>query len=137
MTTVPYEASLVPSEGSGNTVYDPGFPIPAVQFHGTDMAELIEAKPSEFVQWTDLDYEIGGAPGLADRNAYSLHGIENYTDAHDFRGDHATIPLRDGHGANGDVGGDDYSDQYAQAIASDAYPDVTREESWANISERF
>lgn len=134
MTTVPYEASLVPSEGTGNTVYDPGFPIPAPAFHNTDMAEPIQAHPSEFTQWADLDYEIGGETGLADRNAYTLRGIENYTDAHDFRGDHAVIPLRDAHNAYGDVGWDDYSNQYANAVASDGYPDVTKEESWDSLS---
>jgi hypothetical protein len=131
------EASVMPSDGSGVTVYDRGFPIPPAFFHATDESYISPAAPSEFVQWTDLDYEIGGAEGLVDRNAYVLGGIDNYSDMHDFRGDHVILTPRDAGGANGDVGGDDYAEQYAQGVAAQGYPDVTREQSWNEVSAAF
>lgn len=132
--TVTYEGSLLPSDGSGNTVYDPGFPIPPVMFHGTDMAHPSPIAETNTVAWSDLDYEIGGDMGLVDRNAFTNNGIANYTDAHDFRGDHVPVPIRGAGGGYGDVGWDDYSNQYANAVAAQGYPDTTREESWADLS---
>lgn len=131
---VPDEASVLPSDGSGVTVYDAGFPIPPALFHGTDEAYLSASTPNPFVEWTDLDYEIGGDTGLVDRNAYVLGGITNYSDAHDFRGDHVILEPRDANGAYGDASGDDYATSYALGIAAQGYPDISREESWDSLS---
>jgi hypothetical protein len=138
MTTVAYENSLMPSDGPGNTVYDPGFPINSASYHNTDMAIERSNPPSDFVQWSEIDYELGGNAGLVDRNAYVLGGIDNYSDAHDFRGDHVTLKPRDAGGNYGDVGNsDDASNYYSAGIAAQSYPDVTREESWDSISGGF
>lgn len=133
---VPDEASTLPpvDTESGNTVYDVWSPIPPAFLHNTDEAYLSTSTPDAFVQWSELDYEIGGAPGLVDRNAYVLGGITNYSDAHDFRGDHVILTPRDAGGSYGDASGDDYSNAYALGVAAQGYPDVSREESWDYLS---
>lgn len=131
------EASALVTDETGNTVYDAGFPIPMAYFHPTDNATESNSKPGDIVEWTDLDYEIGGSAGLVDRNAYILGGITNYTDAHDFRGDVVPVEIRGAGGSMGDVGYDDYSNQYANAIAAQGYPDTSREQSWDEVSAAY
>lgn len=135
---VPYEASVLPNDQSGVTVYDAGFPIALPFFHNTDQAYASPVDPDAFVHWDELDYEYGGSVGAVDRNAYVLNGIDSY-DAHDFRGSIASvIDPRNAGGAYGHAGwADDYASDYALGVAAQSYPDVTREESWAAISEGF
>jgi len=132
----PYEDSVLPSGAPGVTVYDAGYPVAHPVQKGTDSFLAPNVPPNAFTEWTDLDYEIGGETGAVNRNAYVINGIDSY-DAHDFR-DHVVIPRRTDYGATGDVGSaDDYSVQYAQAIAANAYPDVTQQESWDEVSQGF
>lgn len=132
----PYEDSVLPSGQPGVTVYDPGYPVGQPVQKGTDTAVAFNVPPNPFTEWTDLDYEIGGEPGAVNRNAYVINGIPDY-DAHDFR-DYVVVPKRTNYGATGDVGSaDDYSVQYSQAIAANAYPDVTQQESWDEVSQGF
>lgn len=135
---VPYEASLEPNDQTGNTAYDAGFPLALPVFHNTDQAYLSPVNPDDFVHWDELDYEVDGTPGAVDRNAFVLNGIDSY-DAHDFRGSVASvIDPRTAGGAYGHAGwADDYASDYALGIAAQGYPDVSREESWAAISEGF
>lgn len=122
---------------SGNTAYSAWFPIPPALFHATDEAHLSSLTPDAYVHWDELDYLVCGQTGAVDRNAYVLGGITNYSDAHDFRGDHAIIPQRVS-GAYGDVGSSgDYSTSYAQGVAAQGYPDVSREASWDSLSAGF
>lgn len=134
----PYEASALISDTPGTTVYDSGFPIvSAPVFKGTDTDLGSNLEPDPIVKVSELDYEIGGEPGAVNRQAVVMHGIDNMWDAHDFRGDHAAIPRRTT-GNYGDVGNtDDYTSQYAGAIAANAYPDMTTEETWDTISQGF
>ena len=137
--TQPYEASAIVSDTPGTTVYDAGFPIAgAPVFKGTDTDLGFNLEPDPIVKVADLDYEIGGEPGAVNRQAYVLHGIDVLYDAHDFRGDHPVIPRREVYGNYGDVGNtDDYSSQYAEAIASNGYPDMTTAETWDAVSQGF
>lgn len=124
------------TDAPGVTAYDAGFPvIGAPLFKGTDADLVAEPTDGDYVRWVDLDYEIGGGTGAANRNAYVLNGVPVTFDAHDFRGDHAHIPAHYPYGNYGDVGNtDDYASQYAQGIAANAYPDLTTEESWDRVS---
>lgn len=137
----PYEGSAEPIPSGefegGVTVYDPYFPLHPAVIKGTDTAVFDGQAPGGYVEWTDLDYEIGGQAGLVNRNAFILGGLEA-PDAHDFRGDHAIVPRREISGTYGDVGSsDDFAGEYAQGIAAQGYPDISREESWSRISEGY
>jgi hypothetical protein len=133
----PYESSNLPSGGPGVTVYDDGFPVVGFPIaKGTDDNVDLNLPPNPYVEWTDLDYTVGGEPGAVNRNAYVVGGMPA-PDAHDFRGDHPVIPARVV-GAYGDVGNtDDYASDYALGIAANAYPDVTMEESQDEVSAGF
>ena len=133
--TVHDEASALPSSGSGITIYDDHFPIGQASFHQTDEAYASWSDPSNVVRIVDIDWEYGGETGLVDRNAYVFGGIANYTDAHDFRGDHVHLQPRNAHGNYGDVGNsDDYATAYAMGVAAQGYPDFSQEESYDDIS---
>lgn len=131
-----YEADLQDNDEPGITRYDAGYPIGAPVGHATDDTEDgIPRNPDSIVMWTELDYDIGGGTGQADRNAYVLGGFD-MPDAHDFRGDHPLIPRAAVAGAYGDVGNsDDYPAEYAQGLAAQSYSDPTDEESWDSISQ--
>lgn len=132
-----YESSLMTTDAPGNTVYDGDFPlVGAPVIKGTDTDLVPEPTDGNYVKWSDIDYEIGGETGEANRNAYVLGGIPVTFDAHDFRGDHAHIPHHGPYGSYGDVGNtDDYGSQYAAGIAANAYPDMTTEQSWDAVSQ--
>lgn len=135
-----YEQSVMPTADPGVTVYDAMFPlVGAPTIKGTDTDLVQEPTRSPYVQWTELDYEIGGQTGEANRNAYVLGGIPVTYDAHDFRGDHAHIPAHFPYGAYGDVGqnNDDGASQYAAGIAANAYPSITTEQSWDAVSQGY
>lgn len=143
--TVPYEADLQHNDQPGGvTPYygDDGYPAATFSnpvFHQTDMTEDgISRWPTDIVEWTELDLDIGGGPGLADRNAYVLGGLEK-PDAHDFRGDHALVPREAIMGSYGDVGygSEDYPTQYTQGVAAQDYETPTSEESWDAVSYGF
>lgn len=142
------EAGTVPYEGSahfggahaGTTVYDDGFPVVGAPVaKGTDAAVGYNVPPNSYVEWSELDYEVGGVPGAVNRNAYVDSGIPVLYDAHDFRGDHAVIPSHYPYGSYGDAGdsSNDPTVQYAQGIAANAYPDITSEQSWDAVSEGY
>jgi hypothetical protein len=140
VTLQPYEQSLLATPDPGNTAYDAMFPlVGAPTIKGTDTDLVPEPERSPYVKWTELDYEVGGETGEANRNAYVLGGIPVTYDAHDFRGDHAHIPVHFPYGAYGDVGenSDDHPTQYAHGIAANAYPEVTTEQSWDAISQGY
>lgn len=133
-----YEQDLQPSgDAPGITAYDDGYPVPQPITKGTDSDLGYNLTPDPVTRWVDLDYEIGGEPGAVNRNAYVLDGMPS-PDAHDFRGDHAIIPVNFPYGSYGDAGNsDDYPTSYAQGIASNAYPDISSAESWDAVSEGF
>lgn len=123
----------------GQSVYDAAIPtigLPIAHMRDTDTYQGID--PTLFTQWSELDYTIGGETGEVNRNDFIINGIEPWEDF-DLRGHAPHIPQRTIPGNYGDAGNptDDYSTQFAQAIAAAGDDQVTQEQMWADISTAF
>lgn len=146
MYLVPEDASaqIEPGEPSGTStaVYnrDPMFPVGAMYVHPRDAVEMGLAQFSSLTNSETLQsLQVGGQPGLVDRNAFDIGTGFRMLDAHNFRGDIVTVPSDVQYGANGDAGGSgpDYSTQYALGLAANAYPSISDQESRALISSHI